>query len=111
MHATIDDRADIHTLLNTFTVPPERQQALVDCLRIFTEDHARKQPGFVGASVHASLDQRSVVNYVQWKTKAHLDAFFKTPPAKAHLAEIGTLARTINPVEYHVAYVGTNKGS
>ena len=110
MQTVIDDQASVYTLLNTFTVSPERQSAVVESLRAFTEGFARNQPGFVGASVHASLDGHHVVNYVQWQRKADLTAMLATPVAKAHMAELATLVRTINPLAYRVAYVGSREG-
>jgi quinol monooxygenase YgiN len=104
---TIDDGAVLHTLINTFVVAPERQAAVVASLREFTEHHARAMPGFVGASVHASLDGGRVINYVQWETAADLAAMLGTPEARAHMAEVGALAQSVTPVPYRVAYVGS----
>jgi quinol monooxygenase YgiN len=109
MRAVIDDAADIFTLINTFTVAPHRQEAVVASLRSFTERHARYLTGFVGASVHASLDGHRVVNYVQWETKADLDAMMATPQAKAHVAEVGALAARVDPFVYRVAFVGSRE--
>ncbi len=106
MHAIIDAGHRIHTLINTFTVTPDRQEAVIAALRAFTEAHARSQPGFLAASVHASLDGHRVVNYVQWRTGADLAAALATPAARAHMAEVASLATAIDPVTYRVAYVG-----
>ena len=106
MHTTIDDQTPVHTLLNTFWVLPERQGEVVDCLRTFTEEHARERPGFVASAVHTSVDGCLVVNYVQWETKAHLLAMLATPQAKQHMAELALLVRSIRPVDFTVAYVG-----
>ena len=107
MHAVIDDAVEVFTLINTFTVAPERQEAVVDLLREFTQRHARFLPGFIGSSVHASLDGRRVVNYVQWENESHLLVMMQTAPAKAHVAEIGALAAHVDPVVYRVAFVGS----
>ncbi len=107
MRTYIDDKASVHTLLNTFAVHPERQAEVVDCLRAFTEQNASKLPGFIAAAVHASTDGRTVVNYVQWQTAAHLHAMLASAKAKQHLAELALLVRSIRPVDYTVAYVGT----
>ena len=106
MRATIDDQAAVHTLINTFTVLPERQDAVVASLRAFTEQHAHALPGFVAASVHASLDGTAVVNYVQWDDAAALAAMLATPAAQAHMAEVTALAEHVHPVTYRVAFVG-----
>ena len=103
---TIDDSADICTLLNTFDVEASTQAAVVDSLRRFTTEHACRLPGFIGASVHASLDGRHVVNYVQWASRDHLTAMLESAPAKAHLAEVGRRAAAVRPVLYRVVFVG-----
>jgi heme-degrading monooxygenase HmoA len=107
MRAVIDDAAEIFTLINTFTVVPQRQDVVVKSLRDFTEQHARFFSGFVGASVHASLDGHRVVNYVQWESQDDLGAMMASAPAKAHIAEVGALAEHVEPVVYRVAYVGS----
>ena len=109
MRAVIDDAVEIFTLINTFTIVPQRQEAVVKSLRDFTEQHARFLPGFIGASVHASLDGHRVVNYVQWESKADLGAMMASAPAKAHLAEVGALAEHVDPVVYRVAFVGSRE--
>jgi quinol monooxygenase YgiN len=107
MRTVIDDATEIFTLINTFTVVPTRQDAVVGSLREFTERYARVSRGFIGASVHASLDGHRVVNYVQWESHADLDAMMASMPAKAHLAEVGALAEHVDPVVYRVAFVGS----
>jgi hypothetical protein len=106
MAATIDEAADVFTLINTFHTSGERQGAIVESLRRFTEGVARRLPGFVGASAHISLDGARVVNYVQWRRREDLDAMLALAEAKAHLAEVGALADKVDPVAYRVAYVG-----
>ena len=109
MHAVIDDATKIFTLINTFTVTPQQQDALVTALRTFTTRHARFFEGFIGASVHASLDGRRVVNYVQWETQANLEAMMASAPAKTHMAEVATLADHVDPAIYRVAFVGARE--
>ena len=107
MRAIIDDATELFTLINTFTVTPQRQDAVVKSLRDFTEQHARFFSGFIGASVHASLDGYRVVNYVQWESHDDLGAMMASAPAKAHIADVGALADHVEPVVYRVAYVGS----
>ena len=64
-------------------------------------------PGFVGSSVHVSLDGTRVLNYVQWQRRADLEAMLALPAAKAHIAEVGALADMVEPVPYRVAFVST----
>ena len=106
MRAVIDDTSEIFTLINTFTVTPQRQSAVVQSLRDFTEQHARSFSGFIGASIHASVDGHRVVNYVQWESHADLEAMMASASAKAHVAEVGALAEHVDPIVYRVAFVG-----
>ena len=109
MRAVIDDAAGLFTLINTFEVSPDRQDAVVGSLSSFTEQHARFLPGFIGASVHASLDGHRVVNYVQWQSQVDLAAMMASPQAKAHVAEVAALAEKVDPVIYRVAFVGSRE--
>lgn len=109
MRAVINDFADIFTLINTFTVVPQKQGDVVKSLSDFTEQHARSLTGFIGASVHASLDGCRVVNYVQWDSKADLDAMMASAPAQAHIKDVGALAEHVDPVVYRVAFVGSRE--
>jgi quinol monooxygenase YgiN len=109
MRAIIDDAENILILINTFTVLPQRQDAVVESLRDFTEQHAQFLTGFVGASVHASLDGHRVVNYVQWESKADLGAMMASAEAQAHIKEVGALAEHVDPVVYRIAFVGSRE--
>ncbi len=104
MFARIDPAAAVFTLINTFHTAPERQLAIVESLTRYTAT-ARTLPGFVATAVHASLDGTRVVNYVQWATRADLDAMLARDDARAHLAEVGALAERVDPVPYRVAFV------
>lgn len=109
MIAQIDDSVEIFTLINTFHTSRERQDAIVDSLRRFTSDFASSLPGFIGASVHVSLDGARVVNYVQWRSRDDIQAMLGAPEAKTHMAEVAALADRIDPVPYRVAYVGSSQ--
>jgi antibiotic biosynthesis monooxygenase (ABM) superfamily enzyme len=63
--ATIETGRDILTLINVFTVAPEKQEELVDLLIEATEQTMRHLPGFISANIHKSYDGRRVVNYTQ----------------------------------------------
>ena len=104
--ATIDARASVLTLINTFHVRPGEQDALVAELTSVTERTMQYLPGFLGSSVHRSLDGNHVVNYVQWQTEAHFAAIFEDAAAKAHMDRVAGYALSITPVFYAVAYVG-----
>jgi heme-degrading monooxygenase HmoA len=67
--ATIAKHNDVVTLINVFTVAPHEQQRLVEVLVDATQSVMRKQPGFVSANIHRSLDGRRVTNYAQWRSR------------------------------------------
>ena len=94
------------TLINTFKVREGKATQVVESLQKFTEEHTRRMPGFVGATVHVSLDGTTIVNYVQWTTRDAFDAMFESPSAKEHMRELSALVVSVNPVFYDVVYVG-----
>lgn len=55
--------------------------------------------------LHASLDRTRVVNYVQWRDVAALDAMLATAAAREHLGAVAALAERIDPIPYAVAFV------
>jgi hypothetical protein len=61
---TIRQNAAVVTQINTFTVPPGGQDALVALLTEAAE-FAKTVPGWLSASIHRSLDGTRVVNYAQ----------------------------------------------
>ena len=101
----IDTDAVRFTLINTFSVAADGQSGLIAELRRFTEQHARHLPDFVGTAVHASADGTKVVNYVQWRNAAGLDAMLEMPEARQHLDKVAAMAERIDPVPYNVAFV------
>ncbi len=92
MPTTIDADQRVATLVNVFTVAPDRQQELVDVLDRATEDVVRHLPGFVSANIHASLDGTRVVNYAQWRSAEDFRAMLANPDAAPHLAAAAGLA-------------------
>ncbi len=101
----IDTEAVRFTLINTFSVAADDQPGLIAELRRFTEQNARHLPGFVGTAVHASADGTRVINYVQWRNAAALDAMLETPEAREHLRKVAAMAERIDPVPYNIAFV------
>ncbi|MEH2239203.1 Nif11-like leader peptide family RiPP precursor [Nostoc sp.] len=76
--ATISDQAGLLTVINVFTVQPEQQQRLVDFF-IENKEIPMKQPGFISANIHKSLDSTRVVNYIQWSNREALESASKNP--------------------------------
>jgi heme-degrading monooxygenase HmoA len=92
------------TLINVFTVAPEKQQQLVDTLVEATEAVMNKLPGFISANIHRSLDGTRVVNYAQWRSRDDFERMLKNPDAIPHMREAASLA-AFEPHLYEVVYV------
>jgi hypothetical protein len=98
----IDPGQQVVTLVNTFTVAPENQARLLDILDEATMNVMRHRPGFVSASLHASLDGTSVLNYAQWRTEQEFRTALQHPDAQPHFAACRQLASRIEPRLYRV---------
>lgn len=94
---------DVVTLINVFTVAPEDQQRLVDLLVEATEQVMSKQPGYVAANIHRSLDGTKVTNYAQWRSPQDFQALARNPEAAAHMRRAQALA-TFEPSLYEVVF-------
>jgi heme-degrading monooxygenase HmoA len=101
---TISAGAPLMTLVNVFTVDPEKQQELVDMLVKATQERMRDLPGFVSANIHRSLDGKQVVNYAQWRTKEDFEAARKDPEAGEHMKKAAAMAQ-FNPIVCEVVFV------
>ena len=90
--ATIEKDKKVMTLVNVFTVKPEKQAELADLLVRATDETMKDLPGFVSASIHRSLDGTKVINYAQWRSKADFEALKENPKAQPHMKEAAALA-------------------
>jgi quinol monooxygenase YgiN len=102
--ARLDPRDDYAVLINTFRVAPERAEELMALLERATEETIRFQPGFVSANLHVSADQTRIVNYAQWRSRADFEAMLQNPAARAHIAEVGKIATSFDPVIFNLRY-------
>jgi heme-degrading monooxygenase HmoA len=102
---TIAKDNDVVTLINVFTVAPEDQQSLVDVLAHATRAVMRKQPGFVSANIHRSLDGTRVTNYAQWRTREAFETMLQDQEAAEHMGEAARIAQKFEPHLYEVSFV------
>lgn len=104
---TISKNKDVVTLINIFTVEPENQQRLMELWVAITEDVMCKQPGFISANFHKSLDGKYGANYAQWSSVESIGNMLesiKTNEQYQYLhAEVLKIAK-MNPVLYEVCY-------
>lgn len=105
MATTIQPHAPLATLINVFTVAPERQRELVEVLTAATEEVIAGMPGFISANIHASDDGTKVVNYAQWSDPAAYAAMLADPVAQPHLRAASGLAESFEPHLYSVESV------
>lgn len=94
---TIEKGNSVLTLINVFTVEPDKQQELAQLLIDATEQTMTRQPGFVSANIHRSLDGTRVVNYAQWESRDAFEAMQKNPQAAPHMKAAAALAR-VDPI-------------
>lgn len=90
---TISKEKKCITLINVFTVDPEKQQQLVDLLTQATESSVRYVLGFISASLHRSLDGAKVAMYAQWRSVEDYQAMRKNAAALPYLEQALTLAK------------------
>jgi quinol monooxygenase YgiN len=102
--ATISKGRTIATLINVFTVGPADQGRLVEVLTRATESLMSKQPGFISANIHKSLDGVRVVNYSQWRSREDFEAMLRNPEVLFHVNDIIKIARP-DPHLYEIAHV------
>ena len=103
----ITEHADHATLINVFTVEPERARQLADLLTAATEDVMQHIDGFISANIHLSTDGTRVVNYAQWRNAAAFRAMLQNTTAQQHLAQCAELAVVYDPHLYTVESVHT----
>jgi heme-degrading monooxygenase HmoA len=102
---TIATDTTLATLINVFTVQPDRQRRLVERLVAATDEVMRHLPGFVAANIHASTDGATVVNYAQWESEEAFHAMLASPQAQAHMGRAAELADAYEPHLYTVESV------
>jgi quinol monooxygenase YgiN len=101
---TIDPSANVVTLINVFEVLPGKQDELVRLLEQATVEVMCKQPGFVSANLHKSLDGKHVANYAQWRSKDDFDRMLQNPQAQTHMGQVLEIAKAA-PMLYQLVSV------
>ena len=98
----LDPDAGYVVLINTFTVDPDKAEALLSALSEATVHGMRERPGFISANLHLSRDRRHVANYAQWRSQADLDAMMSDPVARVHMGEAAGIADSFDPICYEL---------
>lgn len=100
---TIESTNNICTLINVFTVEPEKQTVLFDALREATEV-MKKMPGYISANLHMGDDGTTVTNYAQWASIEDFQKIFDNPEVMVHVKESAAIATEYKPVTYHTVW-------
>jgi heme-degrading monooxygenase HmoA len=103
--STITAHADHATLINVFTVQPDRARELADLLTAATEEVMQHVDGFISANIHLSTDGTRVVNYAQWRSAEAFRAMQSNPTARQHMGRCADLADSFEPHLYTVESV------
>ncbi len=96
-YSTISVDAPHVTLINVFTVAPDRQAELVAALDRATAEIFVTVPGFRSANIHASVDGTRVINYAQWESREHFEAIFGRDDVRQHMSQIMAVAENADP--------------
>ena len=102
---TITQHAEHATLINVFTVRPDRAQELAALLVDATEEVMQYVPGFISANIHVSTDGTRVVNYAQWQSAEAFTAMQSDPTAQVHMRAAAEVADGFDPHVYTVESV------
>jgi quinol monooxygenase YgiN len=103
----VTEHADHATLINVFTVQPDRARQLADLLTAATEEVMQYIDGFISANIHLSTDGTRVVNYAQWRSAEAFQAMLQNSTAQQHMALCAELADGYDPHLYTVESVHT----
>lgn len=91
------------TLVNMFTVKLEKQESAANKITEIYRTIVSKQPGFISAKIHKSLDGSRVAAIAHWRSEADLSAIQQTPEFQTFL---GTLAGEIISAEPRIFKFG-----
>lgn len=99
---TLDPGAGYVTTMNTYTVPPERAEEVLDYLVRSATETVRYVPGFVSMNFHVGLDRTQIVNYGQWKSREAMVAARENPKIVALMSETAKIASSSKPIPYEL---------
>ncbi len=102
---TIEQNSGYATLINVFTVEPDRAAELAALLHTATQEVMRHRPGFRSANIHVSTDGTRVVNYAQWDSAEAYRAMLADATTRQHMDDAAALAISFDPHLYTVESV------
>lgn len=97
---TIDSSKKICTLINVFSVDPEKHLELFELLKEATENVMSKLPGYLSANLHISDDKKTITNYAQWASLADFQSMLKNEEGQGYMKRAASIATEFKPVTY-----------
>lgn len=91
---TISKDNNALTLINVFTVVPEKQNELLDFLIQNTDEFISKCPGYISASFHKSIDGKNVVVYAQYENMEAFQGMIQSEGGQKMVTEGSKLAES-----------------
>jgi hypothetical protein len=108
---TISKGSKLATGINIFTLPPDRQQALLETLRAINQEILKhKYPMNVSANFHRGIDASIVINYNQYTDRESGQHLRTRPDAASLLKRTHELSEKHEIRWYEVADVVTAEG-
>ena len=92
------------TLVNLFTVEPEKQASAANKIAEIYRMIVSKQPGFISAKVHTSLDGTRVVAIARWQSESDLKAMQQTSEFQTSLKTLKGEIISSEPHTFNVIY-------
>jgi len=92
---TISNEQPVLTLINFFTVEPEKQDELLALLISCTDEFISSCPGFIAATYHKSLDGKNVVLYAQYENMEAFQGVINSEGGKRMVTEGSKLAVSV----------------
>lgn len=99
---TLDPDAGYVTIINTYSVAPERSAELIETLVRSTNETLQYVPGFVSASFHVNFEGTQVVNYSQWLSREAIKAAGTDPKVAASMSAVAQIADNFTPILYEL---------
>jgi hypothetical protein len=90
--ARISETDSLHTLVIVIQVPPRLGRGVLLLNVSETEARVKHLDGYISVSFFINETRDTIVEYVQWRTAAHLAAAFRRPEFNEHLAVLKHIA-------------------
>jgi heme-degrading monooxygenase HmoA len=101
----LDRELDLVTLINTFTVTPENQQAFVDVQHGEYRRLSGQIRGAVAANLHRGRSGTRVINYAQFRSLEDFQAWQTSDLMKQHRPVIARYVERVSPGLFRLVHV------